>query len=643
MIGIADITEPDYGTREEVGQIKIGNNEVPMFWACGVSVQDVLKKAKLPFAITHTPGYMFVADASISDLKSWVVPGVKWVANVPVPLGDPNPGSDAVIFVLPDGTGLSQKQLDAAWNTGGHNMDYLPAFKQEKLELSKAEYARCGGDAVLDMKYGERDTERIDFLPAVGCPSHAPTLLWIHGGGWQIVAPKEEHSTYLAASLRDKGINVAVLEYSSHSPNNLLISEQCRQAIAAIKFLKSKMKSGEIDANLDNLVVAGHSAGGHIAAVLAAHPESFGLISAAVSVAGVGELSQVKKSYLNEAWGVLPERGGSGCHLSDHEVDEWSPVRMLARMRGFGVTPPPLLVAVGGAELPELIRQSYEYLWEPWKKMVETVPDVLLLPGYRHFDVLNELQKKDGKILEAVVRMIFKDEKATAGAGLTNKDFWMYDSFTASSVGSGEKSGSPAAIIPVTEHVAEASGLSIEVMQRIALELGAPASCFVFGQKQGGDKITEGEPIDVRFFSTMTEYPLCGHGTLAIAKWLVESGRVSLPCKNLRIQTPLGGITDIKVSEDGIVMQSMETVNCRPYEPAADFWSALLNDDGTNAPDMMHHTLSTELTDGAFVHLIVPMKNLAAIQSVHPDFKRLGTCAFFNRIVFIRATRLCSA
>jgi len=57
QIGIADINRPDYGE-----SVEIKENEVPVFWACGVTPQNVLRNAKLPFAITHAPGFMFVSD-----------------------------------------------------------------------------------------------------------------------------------------------------------------------------------------------------------------------------------------------------------------------------------------------------------------------------------------------------------------------------------------------------------------------------------------------------------------------------------------------------------------------------------------------------------------------------------------------------
>ncbi|NQY93840.1 MAG: putative hydro-lyase [Campylobacteraceae bacterium] len=62
MIGINDINKPDYGDF-----IEIKEDEIPVFWPCGVTPQNVLEKIKLPFAITHAPGHMFVSDKMDSD------------------------------------------------------------------------------------------------------------------------------------------------------------------------------------------------------------------------------------------------------------------------------------------------------------------------------------------------------------------------------------------------------------------------------------------------------------------------------------------------------------------------------------------------------------------------------------------------
>ena len=56
-IGIDDINKPDYGDA-----VHIHDDEIPVFWACGVTPQSVIAAAHVPFAITHAPGVMLITD-----------------------------------------------------------------------------------------------------------------------------------------------------------------------------------------------------------------------------------------------------------------------------------------------------------------------------------------------------------------------------------------------------------------------------------------------------------------------------------------------------------------------------------------------------------------------------------------------------
>jgi uncharacterized protein YcsI (UPF0317 family) len=63
LIGIRDIQQPDWGDA-----VPIAADEMPVFWACGVTPQAVIEAAKLPFCITHYPGAMLVTDKSNSQM-----------------------------------------------------------------------------------------------------------------------------------------------------------------------------------------------------------------------------------------------------------------------------------------------------------------------------------------------------------------------------------------------------------------------------------------------------------------------------------------------------------------------------------------------------------------------------------------------
>lgn len=63
VIGISDISKPDYGD-----PIEIHDDELPVFWACGVTPQSVVATTKLPFCITHAPGSMLISDIKNNSL-----------------------------------------------------------------------------------------------------------------------------------------------------------------------------------------------------------------------------------------------------------------------------------------------------------------------------------------------------------------------------------------------------------------------------------------------------------------------------------------------------------------------------------------------------------------------------------------------
>lgn len=69
LIGIEDLASPDYGDA-----VTLRDDEVPVFWACGVTTQTAILQAKPEFAITHSPGYMFVSDLKDEDLTVCMIP-----------------------------------------------------------------------------------------------------------------------------------------------------------------------------------------------------------------------------------------------------------------------------------------------------------------------------------------------------------------------------------------------------------------------------------------------------------------------------------------------------------------------------------------------------------------------------------------
>ena len=66
LIGIADLYRPDYGDA-----VDILPDEIPVFWACGVTPQAAIRDARLPLVITHQPGYMLMTDILNTSLAAF--------------------------------------------------------------------------------------------------------------------------------------------------------------------------------------------------------------------------------------------------------------------------------------------------------------------------------------------------------------------------------------------------------------------------------------------------------------------------------------------------------------------------------------------------------------------------------------------
>jgi len=62
-LGISNLELPEYGDA-----VQIRDDEVPVFWACGVTAQQVARSSRIPLMVTHAPGHMFITDLRIEDL-----------------------------------------------------------------------------------------------------------------------------------------------------------------------------------------------------------------------------------------------------------------------------------------------------------------------------------------------------------------------------------------------------------------------------------------------------------------------------------------------------------------------------------------------------------------------------------------------
>lgn len=269
--------------------------------------------------------------------------------------------------------GLTQAQRDAAYsNSGavGNFPDIMARFQARSAAFYGTHNCQRG------LRYGPGERQRYDWIAAVGAQPSAPLFIFIHGGYWQYCA-KEDFS-FVAQGPLAHGMHVALVEYT------LAPQARMTEIVADIGAFLDHMSTQCSALNIDTtrVCLSGHSAGGHLTAVHRDHP----FVTHTLPISALVDLEPIRQTNLNQALG-----------LSDEEVQLFSPLRHLHRGQKS------CTVAVGGAELPELLRHSQVYA----NAAVECgqAATLLTLPGLHHFSVLDDLADPGGQQVRAVLDM----------------------------------------------------------------------------------------------------------------------------------------------------------------------------------------------------------------------------------------------
>ncbi len=231
------------------------------------------------------------------------------------------------------------------------------------------EDVRATRPRLLDFVYGLHPRERIDLYPTED--DFAPLVVFIHGGYWK--SRSKDQFAYLAPTFTDRGLNFATVGYPLAPEARLTdIVESCRRAIHWLLNYPSGLRFDPTRVH-----VIGHSAGGHLAAMMMAtdwtrYALPAGTIKSATCVSGLYDLAPLR----------LVEQIRELC-IDAGEVERLSPARLSPPVRGH------LVVAVGDAESDEFKRHTAE-LASSWRKRGIRVANPAI-PGRHHFDVLDAL------------------------------------------------------------------------------------------------------------------------------------------------------------------------------------------------------------------------------------------------------------
>jgi arylformamidase len=237
---------------------------------------------------------------------------------------------------------------------------------------------------VRNVQYGASPAEKLDIIKPL--ESNAPVLVFIHGGYWRWL-DKDDY-TFALEPLVTAGALVATINYPL-CPEVSLDTLINRVRAACVWVWKNVRDYG---GNPDHLHVTGHSAGGHLTAIMAATdwptfqtglPRD--MIKSIIPVSGLFDLEPLRLISLNE-----------GVRMDMESAKRNSPLFMTPTST-LAVT-----VVVGGEETNELRRQSREFsqAWMGKTRSLEFVES----PGHNHFAVIEAMTEPNNLLTTTILR-----------------------------------------------------------------------------------------------------------------------------------------------------------------------------------------------------------------------------------------------
>jgi arylformamidase len=232
----------------------------------------------------------------------------------------------------------------------------------------------------LDVAYGPDPRHRIDLFPAERARG---TLFFLHGGYWRSLDRKM--FSWLAAPYVAAGVNVAMPSY--RLAPSVSIEAIVDDAIAALNALFAQGPAHGI--STQRVVLAGHSAGGHLVAAIMAAPRErlefdAARIAGGVPISGLFDFAPLVRHSFN----------------ADFRLDDEAARRLDLHDRPATIAAP-LVVAVGADESSEFRRQS-ALIAGSWKAHVR---EHQVLPGLHHFSVVDAFAERGQRLHDATLAL----------------------------------------------------------------------------------------------------------------------------------------------------------------------------------------------------------------------------------------------
>ena len=250
--------------------------------------------------------------------------------------------------------------------------DYLAAYGQRSAAARK----QLSGRLKIGMKYGPDVRHRLDYFAT----DHAggPLVIFFHGGFWS--ALDESSFSFPAPTFLDAGVNYASVTYRLAPYASL--TDIVSDAHLALAWLRAQ--APEFGFDPAQIVVAGHSAGAHLASMLMIGEDA---LKGALLVSGVYDLEPVRQSYVNDT-----------VSMDETEAHANSPAFLLPSA-SIGTH-----IAVGAIETNEFKRQSH-LLYDSWSQRLPAC-SINEYPGRDHFDILFDLSDPTSTIFGETLNLL---------------------------------------------------------------------------------------------------------------------------------------------------------------------------------------------------------------------------------------------